>query len=126
MNELCGKNFPFWGCPFVRTRNAGYLGMVDFISIKDMLNTMQMRGDDRELIPFSITFVTADRAKRTGGQKITWDEAVFVGGPSSRDKARNPNHYYNSTRNIRHAKSDRITTIHTHLVLVFNGLKVVQ
>lgn len=100
--------------------------MVDYISIKDMLNTMQMRGEDRELIPFSVTFVTADRKKRTGGQKITYDEAVFVGGPSSKDKERNPNHYFNHTRNIRHKNSDRITTIHPHLVLVFNGLKVVQ
>lgn len=100
--------------------------MVDYISIKDMLNTMQMRGEDRELIPFSVTFVKADRKKRTGGQKITYDEAVFVGGPSSKDKERNPNHYFNHTRNIRHKNSDRITTIHPHLVLVFNGLKVVQ
>lgn len=100
--------------------------MVDFISIKDMLNTMMMRGDDRELIPFSITFVTADRKKRTGGEKITWDEAVFVGGPNRRDSGRNPNHFYNHTRNIRHYRSDRITTIHPHLVLVFNGMEVVQ
>jgi len=100
--------------------------MAEFISIKDMLNTMQMRGEDRELIPFSLTFVTADRKKRTGGQRLTFDEAIFVGGPSSKDKERNPNHYYNSTRNIRHTNSDRITTIHAHLVLVFNGMKVVQ
>lgn len=100
--------------------------MVDFISIKDMLNIMQMRGEDRELIPFSLTFVTANRNKRTGGQKITFDEAVFVGGPSNRDKERNPNHFYNNTRNIRHKNSDRIVTIHPHLVMVFNGLRIVQ
>lgn len=91
-----------------------------------MLNVMQMRGEDRELIPFSITFVTADRKKREGGKKITFDEAVFVGGPSRADKVRDPHHYYNYTRNIRHRQSDRIVTIHPHLVLVFNGLKVVQ
>ena len=101
--------------------------MVEFISVRDMLNTMMMRGQDRELIPFSITFVTADLKKGTGGKKITYDSAVFVGGPSKREgKARNPNHYDNMTRNIRHRDSDRITTIHPHLVIKFNGLKVTQ
>jgi hypothetical protein len=100
--------------------------MDSFISVKDMLNTMMMRGQDRELIPFSITFVTADLKKDTGGKKITYDEAVFVGGPSKRDKARNPNHFANMTRNIRHKNSDRITTIHPHLVIKFNGMFLTQ
>lgn len=103
------------------------LNMAEIISVRDMLNTMMMRGQDRELIPFSITFVTADLNKGTGGEKITYDSAVFVGGPSKRnDKKRNPNHYDNMTRNIRHAKSDRITTIHPHLVIRFNGMSVAQ
>lgn len=100
--------------------------MVEFISVRDMLNTMMMRGRDRELIPFSITFVTADLKKGTGGKKITYDQALFVGGPSRKSKTRNPQHYSNMTRNIRHKNSDRITTIHPHLVLMFNGLRVVQ
>ncbi|MGJ1295534.1 hypothetical protein ACR777_15110 [Sphingobacterium spiritivorum] len=100
--------------------------MEKFISVKDMLNTMMMRGQDRDLIPFSITFVTADLKKGTGGQKITYDQAVFVGGPSNKTSGRNPNHYGNMTRNIRHKNSDRITTIHPHLVLKFNGLIVTQ
>lgn len=100
--------------------------MSEFISVKDMCNVMAMRGEDRELIPFSITFVTADLKKNTGGKKITLDEAVFVGGPSKRGSSRNPNHYDNFTRNIRHYRSDRIITIHPHLVLRFNGMKVTQ
>lgn len=101
--------------------------MVDFISVRDMLNTMMMRGRDGELIPFSITFVTADLRTGHGGKRITYDKAVFVGGPSKRmDKKRNPNHYENMTRNIRHANSDRITTIHPHLVIKFNGMEVTQ
>lgn len=96
------------------------------ISIKDMLNTMMMRGNDRELIPFSLTFVTFNLKKREGGKEITYDQAVFVGGPSEKEKIKNPNHYYNFTRNIRHMNSDRITTIHPHLVMVFNGMEVTQ
>lgn len=94
--------------------------------MKDMDNIMKIRGHDRELIPFSITFVTADQKKGTGGQKITFDEAVFVGGPSRKDSGRNANHYENYTRNIRHKNSDRITKIHLLLVLKFNGLTVTQ
>lgn len=101
--------------------------MDEFISVKDMCDIMQMRGEDRELIPFSITFVTADLKKGTGGKKITFDEAVFEGGPSRRtEKKRNPNHFKNFTRNIRHRRSDRIITIHPLLVLKFNGMIVTQ
>jgi len=96
------------------------------ISIKDMLNTMMMRGRDRDLIPFSISFVTCDQKKHQGGKLIHFDSAVFVGGPSRKDKARNPNHYENHTRNIRHLNSDRLVKIHSHLVLKFNGMEVVQ
>ena len=101
--------------------------MAEIISIRDMLNTMMMRGQDGQLIPFSIVFVTADLKKGTGGDRITFDSAVFVGGPTKRtDKKRNPNHYNNMTRNIRHVNSDRITTIHPHLVIRFNGMGIAQ
>jgi len=100
--------------------------MDEFISIKDMDNIMKMRGHDRELIPFSMTFVTADLKKNEGGQKITFDEAVFVGGPSSKESRKNANHYENYTRNIRHRNSDRIVKIHLLLVLKFNGMTVTQ
>lgn len=99
---------------------------VRFISAKDMLEIMQMRGDDREFIPFSITFVTADLKKGIGGKKITLDKAIFVGGISNKNKSRNPNHFENYTRNIRHLMSDRIITIHPLLVTKFNGMKVTQ
>lgn len=85
-----------------------------------------MRGQDRDFIPFSIEFVTCDRKKAKGGQIIRFDHAIFVGGPSRASKERNPNHYHNHTRNIRHRDSDRIVTIHSHLVLKFNGMEVVQ
>lgn len=92
-----------------------------------MLEIMQMRGEDRELIPFSITFVTADLKKNTGGNKITFSEAIFVGGVSTKkNKIRDPKHYENFTRNIRSINSDRIITIHPLLVLKFNGMQVTQ
>lgn len=89
-----------------------------------MLNTMAYRGQDRELEPFSITFVTCDLKKGTGGQKISLDKAVLVGGRSSKSGERNPQHDRNYTRNIRHLESDKIIKIHALLVTRFNGFKV--
>lgn len=91
-----------------------------------MDNIMKIRGQDRELIPFSITFVTADLKKNSGGQRLTFDDAIFVGGPSSKSSVRDANHYENYTRNIRHRNSDRITKVHLLLVLKFNGMTVTQ
>lgn len=91
-----------------------------------MLNTMVMRGEDRELIPFSITFVTYDEKRGTGGEKITLDEAVFVGGPSRKNKKWSPNHFANYTRNIRALHGDRIMKVHALLVTRFNGYRVTQ
>lgn len=99
---------------------------MEIISVKDMLNTMVMRGEDRELIPFSITFVTCDEKRGVGGEKVTLKEAVFVGGPSKKNKKRNPNHFENYTRNIRALNGDRIITIHALLVTRFNGFRVTQ
>lgn len=100
---------------------------MEIISVKDMLDTMVMRGEDRELIPFSITWVTLDEKRGMGGEKITLNEAVFVGGPSKRiNKKRNPNHFENYTRNIRALHGDRIMTIHPLLVTRFNGFRVTQ
>lgn len=99
---------------------------MEIISVKDMLNTMVMRGEDRELIPFSITWVTCDEKMGVGGDKITLKEAVFVGGPSKRNSKRNPNHFENYTRNIRALEGDRIIKIHPLLVTRFNGFRVTQ
>lgn len=99
---------------------------MDIIRVKDMLNTMLMRGEDGELIPFAITFVTLDEKKGTGGKKITLDRAILVGGPSSKSKGRNPNHFENYTRNICHAEGDRIIKIHALLVTRFNGMRIAQ
>lgn len=101
---------------------------MEIIKVKDMLNTMAMRGADGELIPFSITFVTCDEKQGTGGKKITLDRAVLLGGPSSKNNrgVRDPQHYGNYTRNIRHENGDRIIKIHALLVTRFNGMRVAQ
>lgn len=91
-----------------------------------MLKTMEIRGDDGQVIPFSITFVTCDLKRDEGGNKITLPEAILVGGVNSGSVAKNPNHYDNYTRNIRAANGDRLIKIHPLLVTEFNGRKVCQ
>ncbi len=99
---------------------------MQLIRVTDMLKTMQMHGQDREPVPFSLTFVTCNLQKNEGGEKITLKKAVLVGSVKSKSKTKNPNHYSNYTRNIRSINSDRIITIHPLLVTRFNGQKIVQ
>ena len=99
---------------------------MELIRITDMLKTMQMRGEDREPIPFSITFVTCNVKTDEGGEKITIKEAVLVGSGNSKSETKNPNHFTNYTRNIRSINSDRIIKIHPLLVTLFNGQKITQ
>lgn len=121
----CGRKKRFSIVLCARVCKGDFCRM-EIISVQDMLNTMVMRGEDRELIPFSITFVTCNEKNRTGGDKITLKEAVFVGGPSKKTKARNPDHFGNFTRNIRALEGDRIIKIHPLLVTRFNGFRVTQ
>lgn len=110
-------------------RTGGDCGIFDYmeiIKVADMLSQMLERDEFGKLKPFAIQFVTCNLRNNTGGEKITLDRAVFVGGPSDRATARNPNHAENFTRNIRHQDSDKIMTIHPLLVTLFNGKQVSQ
>jgi hypothetical protein len=98
---------------------------MEMIRVADMLKQMLMKTSDGEFIPFRITFVKCDLKRNTGGQKVSLASSVLEGGPSSKDKPRNPNHHRNYTRNIRAAEGDRIMKIHVLLVTQFNGAKVI-
>lgn len=89
--------------------------------------------------PFSMTFVTADRRRGTGGEIISvknWVKASTpvegVVNPSKKKRilsqlilAKNPNHYENKTRNIRNLrKLNEIRKVHIRLIISFNGKKV--
>jgi len=91
-----------------------------------MLKTMQLRGEDRELIPFSITFVTCNLKLDEGGEKITIKKAILVGSGDSKSEVKNPNHFPNYTRNIRSVNSDQIVKIHPILVTRFNKQRITQ
>jgi hypothetical protein len=97
---------------------------MEMIKQHEMLSEMLKRGPDGNFIPFSITWVTYNQKEKTGGEKITLNEAVFYGGPSKKDKPRNPNHFDNYTRNIRAYHGDRIMKVHVDLITRFNGKRI--
>jgi hypothetical protein len=86
---------------------------------------------------FSIAFITCDRKKQTGGEWIFIDRAVkhdFLtraetdqlqkSAPATQMFHKNPNHYQNSTRNIRIIKNSELRKIHIRLITEFNGMVV--
>lgn len=89
-----------------------------------MLEIMQMRGDDGNLIPFSITFITANKKEGTGGKRITYEAAIIHGWALSKSELRNPNHFENYTRNLQGVGTNEIRKFHPLLVDFFNGKTV--
>lgn len=86
--------------------------------------------------PFSLSFVTYDHKRKKGGEWINVKSAVKLMAPEKQQKAidaaqpsftmvsRNPNHFENSTRNIK-LQNGSIRKIHIRLVRLFNNKKVI-
>ena len=90
-----------------------------------MLDVMHQWDGNGDPVPFGpITFVTCDKKRGKGGEKITLERAVLVGGGNSKSNKYNPDHYKNFTRNIRAVDSNRIIKLRIHLITRFNGYKV--
>lgn len=83
---------------------------------------------------FSIGFRTCNTAKETGGEFIHIPEAVKHNYKTATDRLRatehkeplrkNPNHYENSTRNIRVIATGNIIKVHLRLITQFNNKAV--
>ncbi len=109
--------------------------MYETITLKDMISAMD-KG-----YTFSIGFVTCNEQKKTGGEWVFLTNMVKHGNTITEQKKalkqaiaqpnqpqskmlKNPNHYQNSTRNIRSLDTGAIVKIHIRLVRMFNGKKV--
>ncbi|MFC4230571.1 hypothetical protein ACFOW1_01625 [Parasediminibacterium paludis] len=85
--------------------------------------------------PFSIGFVTCDKQQNKGGEWIEIPEATKYEWMTTREKAsiakaapstalkKNPNHYDNSTRNIKLPNLQK-RKVHLRLITTFNGKTV--
>ncbi len=99
-------------------------------------------------IPFAISFVTCDRTQKTGGDVKHFAQAVKAvkaakpegvipspGTPKNElpnsvnesvknSAKKNPNHWKNSTRNIRPIDSEKLTKLHIRLITEFNSQRI--
>jgi len=107
---------------------------LDVIPLKDALKLMDRLDHKSRPIPFSITFVTADRRRNTGGEL----KEISGGILSKHNKnlpmhmrrvdgfggSRKPASYENSTRNVQ-APDGSITKVHIRLLKKFNGHTII-
>jgi len=104
-----------------------------FISVKEMINYM------RSAAPFSITYVTYDKRRGTGGSVKVVERAVMLTHNAKEDAAakisspqaltfsiKNPQHFNNSTLNIRVTAMGNadVRKVHVQLIRKFNGATV--
>jgi len=103
------------------------LCLMESISLQKVIEIM----DGKQ--PFSIAFVTADSKKDSGGEWIyipkAWKHefatrkeiaAAQNAAPRSDMVRKNPNHYQNSTRNLR-LPNGEIRKVHVRLITQFNN-----
>ena len=111
-----------------------------FVTVREMMDEMRSGN------AFSITWVTADRKKETGGKVLHLINAVLVQRDSKAKKRvgsavvsnatvvddeylsgkRNPRHYENDTINIMKRGTQQIRKAHVMLITVFNGKPVID
>jgi hypothetical protein len=82
---------------------------------------------------FSISFVTHDKIRKTGGQLITLEKARKVGFKGEKAERftqnkkgvkvlrKNPHHFSHFTKNIQDMKTRKVIKIHCRLIVSFNG-----
>lgn len=110
--------------------------MESIISIPDVRKELLRYKDSDSPIFFNISFVTANRKKKTGGEIIHLDNCLLMknqnGRPRSknyqpivREPLRDPNHHRNQTFNIVQVDSQTKFTVHTNLIVRFQNKKVV-
>ena len=103
--------------------------MLETITLKEVIQCFD-RGD-----VFTIGFRTFDKRKNEGGEYVEIPQACKYGtGPgttregnttSPRELVKDPQHYANSTRNLKCLEDGRIIKVHLRLIFFFNS-KVVM
>lgn len=106
--------------------------LLPLLSWKDALNILEATDAKGIPIPFAITFCTADEARKTGGEIVTYDRAIWhvAGGrvrlrPRAKEaqpkRARHqvsPNSRW--LRLVRAVDSVQVRRVHVHLILSIN------
>lgn len=108
-----------------------------FVHIREVMDTIR-KGD-----AFDITWITADRKRKTGGKILQLRNAIRSDKPDNGVKKdvvapevaevsnhtipkRDPNHFKNDTINIRKRGTQRIMKVHPNLITMFNNKHVID
>jgi len=105
------------------------------ITLSNALKVMEQLGPSLRPVPFSITFVTADKRRDKGGEWLSIDHAVLSRNvrkkrhgkvlPKQKSSALGTqNHFANATRNVLCAKSGNTFKVHIYLIKKINGQEV--
>jgi len=104
------------------------------LKLKDGLKIMELLNAAGRPRPFSITFVTADQSRDTGGEVIHYPKAILSrlrrsGRPGKQGKPGKLKggiqyHAKNRTRNICALGSSQVRKLHIDLILEINGRSI--
>lgn len=108
--------------------------MPDIIQLSEALRKMERVDHKGNPTIFSVTVVTADVLKKTGGEIRTYTNCILAkyakhvpralrGAPTG--DAKNPDHWKNSTRNILLLDTNEIRKIHIRLIIAFDNQTVI-
>lgn len=106
------------------------------ISIADALSVMTERDKHKRLKPFSVTYVSLNQSRKTGGDVLRFEQCILrvenkMGSKIMMGKkyyqGNQPRHWVNSTRNFHPigGNKDDIKKLHIWLMFEFNGMEVV-
>lgn len=104
------------------------------IPLRDSLKLMDRLDHRSSPVAFSVTYVTCDRKRKTGGKIVTAEGAILskhnkllpqhVRRVDGFGGSKKPASYENATRNIQ-TPDGTITTIHIRLIKAFNGHPII-
>lgn len=95
------------------------------IRLQEVLNKMQAVDKNGQLLPFSVVVITADRARKTGGEILEIESAVLARLDKSDKDSYNQLSKKYSSINIKISDTDQIRAIHPRLITRFNGEGVI-
>ncbi len=93
------------------------------ISVKDMLFKMKDLDQKGQRKSFSLTFITCNTTKGTGGERITINNAILITDAADLENEKHK-HFEHYTRNIKNEINGDIHKIRPLLVEKFNNTYV--
>ena len=107
--------------------------MDGWIKLADALKKMEEFENDSPK-PFSVRYVTYDEKRKKGGEIVMLENVVLNWNKDKKkpsvntgsSAARKPSHHSHATRNFCILSSGQIRKAHIHLIIEFNGLKVMK